>query len=191
MNSKRLWLGETLERRFEFFLWAEFVDRALHEVFGNPAGSEIVEPAAPSGKTGRDQPCGIHGAPQFQDHAGSEGKSGHGPGQVRIPVTQELERGAGVFHFADAFIMHTLAEAHAAEIESKDHCTRAPPRSRYPVNDLVVHGAAEQGMGMAHETSFARLTFFWFLEQSFQLAGGAVYQERFDAPWHALSWSGS
>ena len=60
-----------------------------------------------------------------------------------------MERRARIFYFTYAQVMASFALADPAEIETQHHVTGIPQRSRRSIDHFVVHGAAEQGMGVA------------------------------------------
>ena len=109
-----------------------------------------------------------------------------GAGGIGTALARRLaDAGARVVDFADAEVVATLAFADAAEVEAQHRVTGGAQGARHAVNHLVVHGAAEQRMGMAEQRHGARCVLRRF-EQGFEPAGGAVQQEGFDAKRHRV-----
>lgn len=70
---------------------------------------------------------------------------------------QPVERRANVFLLAVSAIMLSFTHARATKVEAQHREAKAAERFHGVVNDLVVHGAAEQRMRMADQRGMRRV----------------------------------
>jgi hypothetical protein len=80
--------------------------------------------------------------------------------------------------------MAAFTAVDTAKIESQDHRATPAQRSGQPVNDFVMHGAAEERMRMAHQGGFVRWPVFGFFEQRLECSRRSIECVRLDAPRH-------
>jgi hypothetical protein len=80
--------------------------------------------------------------------------------------------------------MFALTARNAAEVESQDNGAPSPQSARQPIDDLIVHGAAEQRMRVADKAGFVRRAVFRLFQKRFQLPGRTIEHVRLDAPPH-------
>ena len=109
--------------------------------------------------------------------ASENGKSG-------IARPQQGQRGAGIFHFADAVVVLALAQVDAAIVESQHHRAGAPQAARDAIDHFVVHGPAVLRMRMANQNGVARIPIFGLFEQRFQFSGRPIDEQALDAARH-------
>jgi hypothetical protein len=98
--------------------------------------------------------------------------------------SQPVERGANVVLLAVAVVMFASAGAHAAKVEPQAWQAHPIERFHRVVNDLVVHGAAASGMGMAYQCGHWRVGLA-FIQDSLQPAGLA-FQEKCSQCGHPI-----
>ena len=94
------------------------------------------------------------GPPHQELHAdpGAEGKAGDpDAARIRVQRLNPVKRRGGIRQFADAVVEIALAAADPAEIEAQAGEAALLEHVEKPVNDLVVHRAAEAGMRVQHE----------------------------------------
>ncbi len=105
---------------------------------------------------------GFHGKPErhnaldplitaagAQTNAGAEGEAGEEHRQVVLPF-QPVERGAHIAHLAAAVVVRALAQAGAAKIEAQHRQPISLEGLHGVIDDLVVHGSAEERVRMAN-----------------------------------------
>jgi len=81
-------------------------------------------------------------------------------------------------------VVAAFALADAAEVETEHGVTGIAQRPRHAVDHLVVHGPAEQRMGMADQGYSARIGIFRRFQQGFELTSRAIQQVGFNASRH-------
>ena len=88
-------------------------------------------------------------------------------------AVEPFKGGADVVLLAEAMVELTLAEADAAEVEAEGGKAEAGEGLGGVVDDLVVHGAAEEGMRVADEGGEGGFGLAG-VEQGFEGSGGSV-----------------
>ena len=105
------------------------------------------------GGEGADFGARLRMATGLEGHGRAKAEADGDEGKL-VFVFKPVEGGEGVGCFCTA-VVSTLAEAGAAKIETKDREDQAPlgvvEGLHGVVDDLVVHGAAARGVGMADE----------------------------------------
>jgi hypothetical protein len=116
---------------------------------GAAGGQEVVGVVAACGADGKAQAdeaadAGVAAAGAEAD-VGAEGEAGEEQREV-IRCGHPVECGADVVDFAAAVVVRAFAQARAAEVEAEDR--KADLRESFcrVVDDLVVHGAAAEGV---------------------------------------------
>jgi len=143
-------LRKTGYERLELRQGAVLIEGALNEQFGLIAKQMSRRFIFGSRKARRDQGARTRiVASDSHSYTGAEGESGE-PEFRRAKVgLNEGDCGAEVVFFSAAVIVGALAQAHSSEVEPQDGESCAMKCGRDPIDDFVVHGAAEEGMGMA------------------------------------------
>ena len=117
-----------------------------------------------------------------QGHGGAKAESGGYDGQL-VCVFKPVQRGQHIGGFGVA-VMGAVAEAGAAKVETENGKAEAEPRLvedlHGVVDNLVVHCAAAEGMGMADESGKGRVGGA-FIEKGFKTASGAMDVEGLQA----------
>jgi len=173
-----------LEHLFQFDLRAVLVVGAANKQFGLGAVLQEVKfiTAIVYGRNRQTQT--YHGFYPFigtsdgESNGGPEGKTGEDQRQMKFLV-QPIEGGTDIVGLALSVIVLAFAQSGAAEIEAKDGDSETVERLHGVERDLVVHGAAEQGMRMADQGGVWRIR-DTAVEQSFQAAGRAIEKKGAD-----------
>ena len=103
---------------------------------------------------------------------GAEGEAGEEDGSA-VLAGEPVERGTDVVYLADAVGVGAFGEAGAAEVEAQDGDAEAGEGLHRVVDDLVVHGAAEERVGMGDEGGVGAVAGSG-VEEGFEASGGAV-----------------
>ena len=84
-----------------------------------------------------------------------------------MALLEELNRSQGIFHFAFAGVMDSLAESRAAEIETQDLTTKPEKSFGGGKDHFVMHGSLKQRMRMAHNSQCPRRNALIKFQQAF------------------------
>lgn len=154
---------------------AELVFRAVEKQFRFATLAKEREIVAIEGRAEADEFAdAIIVAADCQADDGAETEPGKHDGFRREFGGKPVERGADIVFFASALVVNALAHPRSAEIEPKHGQTEVVQRARHLKNDFVVHGAAEQRMGMASEGDHRRVGSGDGPEHRFQATGRSV-----------------
>ena len=157
--------------------WAVLVVISADEEFGLSAvGQELVGVVAAFGVYGEAEAdesfdAGVS-AGGAQANVGAEGEAGEEDWPAEVAV-KPVEGGAGVLLLAVCVVECAFAEADASEVEAEHGNAEGGERLHGVIDDLVVHGAASHGVGVADECGVGSV-FAAGVEQGFEFAGGAV-----------------
>ncbi len=178
-------IGERTDQRFQCARRSELIARSADEEFGLSGSSQEFEIVSTGfdcdrGQAERDERVDpVIGIGGTQSNGGAKRESGENNGERKLAF-EPVQRGADVFHFADAIGVLAFAQAGAAEVEAQDGKSEAVESLHGVEDNLVVKRSTVKWMGMADDGSMRRISRSG-IEQSFQPSDRAGKKKRPDA----------
>lgn len=158
-ENEAVFAGEGFHEGFDGWGVAELIALAVKEELGLGAGLEVGEIGIVDGSAEADKlgDTRIFAADAQTDPA-AKAESGEEKRQAGKFAGEKVECGANVIALAAAAIVLAFAQARAAKIEAQDRQAETVERLSHLIDDFVVQGAAEERMGVAHDSGERRMS---------------------------------